>query len=202
MKHDRANTPVAYISTYFSPLGAMTLASDGHAITGLWFDGQKYFARTLPERHAVRALPVLEEAHAWLDLYFSGKQPDFMPRLMPTGSPFAQTVWRLLSTIPYGHVVTYKALAQQVARLLKVPHSSAQAIGGAVSRNPISLLIPCHRVVGTSGSLTGYAGGLQRKWRLLQGEGVDMSSLFIPQTTDASPSRTLNDNPQSFRQLL
>ncbi len=203
---------MTYTVHYNSPLGGITLASDGHALTGLWFDGQKHFAATLTNESSEDSdLPVFEQTRNWLDLYFSGECPDFTPPLAPKGTPFQQKVWRLLLAIPYGKTVTYGEIAQRVVetRLIASLHGatpqdallrgascsgaslrdaslqgtsiqgtlltknmSAQAIGSAVGRNPISLIIPCHRVVGANGSLTGYAGGLERKKYLLELEHV------------------------------
>ena len=162
-----------YMCKYESPLGKMTLASDGEALTGVWFDGQKYYASSLSECAEEAVVPVLEQTVEWLDCYFSGGMPHFMPALRLCGSPFRLAVWRLLQMIPYGAVVTYGDLAKEVARLSGVRTMSAQAIGGAVGHNPVSILVPCHRVVGGDGSLTGYAGGLTRKAELLQLEGTD-----------------------------
>lgn len=161
-----------YTHPYDSPLGAITLASDGEALTGLWFSGQRYFASTLAEEHKERDLPVFEQTAAWLDLYFSGKRPDFTPPLRPRGSLFRRAVWELLLAIPRGETTTYGQLAAALeARTGR--RVSARAVGGAVAHNPISLIIPCHRVLGADGSLTGYAGGTERKLRLLRLEGAD-----------------------------
>ena len=151
-----------YTCHYDSPLGGITLASDGEALTGLWFDGQKYFADTLDAEHEEQPLPVFDEAVRWLDLYFGGAVPDFTPKLSPRGSAFQRSVWAVLLTIPYGHTMTYGEIAKALGC------KSAQAVGGAVGRNPVSLLIPCHRVLGADGSLTGYAGGVDKKRNLLK----------------------------------
>ena len=163
------------ISRYCSPLGSITLAAEGEALIGLWFDGQRHFGETLtcPEEGDA---PVLAEARRWLDLYFRGEQPDFTPRLNPRGSAFRRTVWDILLTIPRGQTMTYGAIAEAAARRLGMDKTSARAVGGAVGHNPISLLIPCHRVVGADGRLTGYAGGLERKARLLALEGAGPDS--------------------------
>jgi len=162
-----------YIAHYNSPLGGITMASEGTALTGLWFDGQKYFADGLdPEYEELEMLPVFDAARRWLDLYFSGRDPGFTPRLlMRTGSDFRRRVWELLLTIPFGHTLTYGEIARCMATRCGLPSMSAQAVGGAVGHNPVSLIIPCHRVVGADGSLTGYAGGIGRKEWLLRMEG-------------------------------
>jgi len=152
-----------YTTVYQSPLGELLLAAGGEALTGLWFEGQNYYARTLDEAHTEKDLPVFAETARWLDLYFSGREPDFTPPLSPAGTPFQREVWALLRKIPYGATTTYGALARELGR----PVSSARAVGAAIGQNPISLLIPCHRVLGAGGALTGYAGGLERKRRLL-----------------------------------
>lgn len=152
-----------YIAHYSSPLGGMTLASDGTALTGLWFNGQKYFADTLKEVQTLNPnLPVFDLTRQWLDIYFSGKEPTFTPPLQIRGSTFRKQVWNLLLEIPYGRTMTYGEIAR------KLQCKSAQAVGGAVGHNPISLIIPCHRVIGADGSLTGYAGGVERKASLLK----------------------------------
>ena len=153
-----------YTFHYTSPLGGITLASDGEALTGLWFDGQKYFADTLNAEYAEKARPVFDKTEKWLDLEFSGIVPDFTPKLNPRGTSFRRRVWDVLLTIPYGQTMTYGEIAQ------KLGCRSSRAIGGAVGHNPISLIIPCHRVVGADGSLTGYAGGVDKKRRLLETE--------------------------------
>ena len=160
-----------YTSHYASPLGGMTLVSDGTALVGLYFDGQKYAAEGLDATHTQKNLPVFEEARRWLDVYFSGRKPDFTPPTAPAGTAFQQSVWEILRTIPYGETTTYGAIARRIEQNTGC-RMSAQAVGGAVGRNPISILIPCHRVVGTNGSLTGYAGGLDKKERLLRWEGA------------------------------
>ena len=155
-----------FLTHYASPLGPILLAADETGLTGLWFEGQKYFPSFLGVDYQEKETPVLTETARWLDVYFSRKDPGFLPPLHPQGSPFRQTVWDILLTIPRGQTITYG----EIARRLGV--RSAQAVGGAVGHNPISILIPCHRVVGSDGSLTGYAGGFDRKTRLLQLEGA------------------------------
>ena len=155
------------ITCYPSPLGEIILASDGEALTGLWFAGQKYEGATLAPEHAEKDLPVFAQTRHWLDIYFDGKAPDFTPPLRLRGTDFRQTVWEFLLTIPFGKTVTYGEIAAQIAQ--KTGGSvSARAVGGAVGHNPISLIVPCHRVVGADGSLTGYAGGVERKEKLLK----------------------------------
>lgn len=154
------------LTRYESPLGSILLAADQTGLTGLWFVGQKYFPSFSDGNFFENETPVLTEAKHWLSLYFSGKEPDFLPPLHPQGSSFRQAVWNVLLTIPRGQTMTYG----EIARRLNV--RSAQAVGGAVGHNPISILIPCHRVVGSDGSLTGYAGGLARKEWLLHLEGA------------------------------
>ena len=155
-----------FLTHYASPLGPILLAADETGLTGLWFEAQKYFPSFSGVDYQEKETPVLTETARWLDVYFSGKDPGFLPPLHPQGSPFRQTVWDILLTIPRGQTMTYG----EIARRLGV--HSAQAVGGAVGHNPISILIPCHRVVGSDGSLTGYAGGFDRKTRLLQLEGA------------------------------
>lgn len=161
-----------YTSAYKTPLGEVLLACDGTGLTGLWFEGANYYARTLDGDHEARETPVFAETRRWLDIYFSGREPSFLPPLHPAGSPFQLAVWERLRKIPYGQTVTYGALAQDLAAARGLSRMSARAVGGAVGRNPISILIPCHRVVGADGTLTGYAGGIERKRRLLAGEGA------------------------------
>ena len=169
-----------YTCTYKSALGNLLLAADDVGLTGLWFEGQKYFANTLPEDYVPQETKILTEAKKWLDVYFSGEEPKFTPPLHPIGSVFRQEVWKILLQIPYGQTMTYGEIAKQLARMQNVPHMSAQAVGGAVGHNGISIIIPCHRVVGTNGSLTGYAGGIDKKVALLEMEHADMSRFFVP----------------------
>ena len=155
-----------------TPLGGCLLAGDEAALTGLWFEGAKHFARTLPKDARACRLSVLTDTEAWLRAYFAGARPD--PREIPLrtqGSEFEQAVWAMLREIPCGQTTTYGALAQALARKSGKP-ACAQAVGGAVGRNPISILIPCHRVLGRNGSLTGYAGGVEKKAALLRLEGA------------------------------
>ena len=169
-----------YTQHYDSPLGGILLSADETGLTGLWFDGAKYFAKGLPRERTDRETPALLQAKQWLDLYFSGAEPDFTPPLHPAGTAFQQAIWQLLLQIPYGQTATYGELARRLAREKGRETLSAQAVGGAVGHNPISLVIPCHRVVGAGGNLTGYAGGVDKKRALLALEHVDIRTLFLP----------------------
>ena len=171
---------MTFLTHYDSPLGGVLLAADESGLTGLWFEGQKYFADNLPAERAERETETLALAKRWLDIYFAGKEPDFMPPLHPVGSAFRQAVWQQLLQIPYGKTVTYGQLAQKLAKQRGILRMSAQAVGGAVGHNKISIIIPCHRVVGAGGNLTGYAGGIDRKIKLLELEGVDLRGLYVP----------------------
>ena len=161
-----------YTHHYESPLGSITIASDGLSLTGLWFDGQRFFSDTLPPFHDEVPLSVFAETDRWLDTYFGGHAPTFTPPIVMRTSPFRKLVWDIMLTIPYGQTMTYGEIAREIARKTGVQKMSAQAIGGAVGHNAIALIIPCHRVIGSDGSLTGYGGGLWRKQKLLEMEGV------------------------------
>ena len=174
-------TNMVYTCKYQSPLGDILLAADEVGLTGLWFEGQKYFANTLPNEYIPQETEILTEAKKWLDVYFSGEEPKFTPPLHPTGSAFRQAVWQILLQIPYGQTITYGEIARKMADTKNTSRMSAQAVGGAVGHNEISIIIPCHRVVGTNGSLTGYAGGIDKKIALLELEHADMSHLFVPE---------------------
>lgn len=172
---------MVFIQHYNSPLGGMLLAADEVGIRGLWFNGQKYFAHNLPAERTEQNTPALSVAKRWLDIYFAGVNPDFLPPLHPVGSSFRREVWNILLQIPYGQTTTYGEIARQLAEKHGLTRMSAQAVGGAVGHNEISVIIPCHRVVGTSGSLTGYAGGIDKKVKLLELEHTDMNRFFIPE---------------------
>lgn len=165
---------------YESPLGRITLASENNALTGLWFQGQRYYGNNLPGQYEMGEAPVFDDARRWLDIYFSGGIPEFTPALQYGSTPFRRLVCDVMLSIPYGQTMTYGEIARIVAERCGRPKMSAQAVGGAVGHNPISLIIPCHRVVGTNGSLTGYAGGMEKKISLLKLEKADMSRLFVP----------------------
>lgn len=173
-----------YSTIYPSPMGIITLACDGNRnnLVGLWTKGQKYHGGTIPEAMVEKNdIPLFDTTKKWLDRYFTGKKPGIseLP-LAPIGGEFRQGVWNILREIPYGKVVTYGEIAKKTAEKMGKKSMSGQAVGGAVGHNPISIIIPCHRVVGSNGSLTGFSGGVQMKIKLLELEGVDMSGLFVP----------------------
>ena len=169
-----------YTSHYESPVGGILLAADHVGLTGLWFDGEKYYANHLDPEHEERNIPIFDDMKRWLTIYFSGHEPDFTPPLHMIGSSFQLAVWEILRKIPYGKTITYGEIAKIIAKQQGLPRMSAQAVGGAVGHNEISIIIPCHRVVGTNGSLTGYAGGIDKKVKLLNLEKADMEQLFVP----------------------
>ena len=180
-----------YQTTYASPVGNLTLGSDGNALIGVWMEGQKYFGGSVSSELLQKDdLPIFGIVKEWLDRYFAGKQPKITElSLDPVGGAFRQQVWELLCEIPYGAVTTYGALAKKMAEKMGKASMSSQAIGGAVGHNPISIIIPCHRVVGSDGSLTGYAGGIDTKIKLLEHEGVDMSGLYVPKIKNLSGNK-------------
>ena len=163
---------MVYTTEYASPLGAITLACDEEAIIGLWFNGQRYFGNILPKRTEQKERPLFADAKRWLDIYFSGREPDFLPPLRYDSTPFRKTVCEIMLTIPYGRTMTYGEIAAEVARRQGLEKMSAQAVGGAVGHNPI-------------GSLTGYGGGIARKVKLLELERADMHGLFVPKKETA-----------------
>ena len=177
---------MVYTSIYKSILGNITLASDEIGITGLWFEGQKYFAHSLSSKIISGDNASISKAKKWLDIYFAGQQPDFMPPLHIMGTPFRQKVWQILLDIPYGKTITYGEIARILAKEQGDCPMSAQAVGNAVGHNEISIVIPCHRVVGAKGNLVGYAGGIERKIALLKLEQVDMSKLYMPKFSNYS----------------
>jgi O-6-methylguanine DNA methyltransferase len=173
---------MTYSTHYSSPVGSILLASNGESLVGLWIEGQKYFGDTVEEAMNEKFnLPIFTATKNWLDKYFAGQKPVIsdLP-LAPNGGAFRTAVWDILCEIPYGEVITYGDIAKKMAMKMNKASMSSQAVGGAVGHNPISIIIPCHRVVGANGSLTGYAGGLDKKVKLLEHEGVDMSKLFKP----------------------
>ena len=167
-----------YYSTYAGGAWKITLASDGENLCGLWNGNHKHVYKNMEKRDD---LPIFEKTKKWLDRYYAGEKPNLneLP-LAPAGGEFRQTVWKILCEIPYGQVITYGDIAGIVAKKMNKTKMSAQAVGGAVGHNPISIIIPCHRVVGSNGSLTGYGGGIKTKIKLLEHEGVEMSRFFIP----------------------
>lgn len=164
-----------------SPVGGLTMTSDGTALTGLWFDKQPYAGGVSSLRQEEARLPIFDETARWLACYFKGQEPQFTPALKLNATPFRQAVWKILQTIPYGQTVTYGDIAANIAKQQGILRMSAQAVGGAVGQNPIAIIIPCHRVIGANGNLTGYAGGMEKKIALLQLEGVTMEKLWVPQ---------------------
>ena len=163
---------MTYTAHYLSPLGGITLSANETGLTGLWFDGQKYFGSTLAAGARREAVPVLAQAKEWLDRYFRGEDPGPLPPLELRGTPFQREVWGLLLQIPRGQVTTYGRLAARMAGQMGRPSMSAQAVGGAVGHNPISILVPCHRVIAGDGSLGGYGGASDAKRFLLRLEGA------------------------------
>lgn len=163
-----------YTTYYNSPIGKLLLASKENKLIGLWIEGQKYYSSGIEEEFTKNDdEKILIETKKWLDRYFNGEKP--CPNeldLAPIGSKFRKNVWDILCKIPYGKVITYNDIAKEIAKKRKINKMSAQAVGGAVGHNPISIIIPCHRVVGTNGSLTGYAGGLDKKEYLLKFENA------------------------------
>ena len=168
------NHSMNYVSSYNSPLGKVTLASDGVSLVGLWFKGQKFFASSLSDTCSEEELPIFDETIKWLDTYFSGNKPNFTPRILMSGNHFRKSIWNIFLTIPYGQTVTYGEIASEYAIENGISKMSAQAVGGAIAHNTVSIIIPCHRVVGASGNLTGYAGGIERKRKLLNIEGLEI----------------------------
>lgn len=176
-----------YVSECKSPLGKITLASDGENLIGLWIEGQKYYFSNLKQEIIKKDdLEIFDKTKKWLDRYFNKEKPQISElKLAPIGNEFRQNVWKILKEIPYGETTTYGEISKQLAKNMKKEKMSAQAVGGAVGHNPISIIIPCHRVIRKSGSLTGYAGGIDKKVKLLEIEGVDMRKFFIPKTGTA-----------------
>ena len=174
-----------YTSTYVSPLGKILLAADDEGLTGLWFDKEKYYALGLAKEHAPKETSAIVKTKRWLDAYFAGKKPDFLPPIHMIGSDFQKDVWNILLTIPYGKTTTYGAIAQRLAKQRGLARMSAQAVGGAVGHSEVSSNGPCHRVVGRNGSLTGYAGGIDKKTYLLKLEGGYQDTFFEPKHSTA-----------------
>jgi methylated-DNA-[protein]-cysteine S-methyltransferase len=194
---------MVYFENYNSPVGCLSLASDGEHLCGLWIEGQKYYQDKLELRLGVKkgaidieqdsqikhtGVTVLEKTRRWLDIYFSGKEPPVMPEIFPRGTDFQKEVWAELLAIPYGQLTNYGTIAQKTADKRK--KASARAVGSAVGHNPISIILPCHRVIGSDNSLTGYAGGIERKIYLLELEGVDVSKLYVPRNISKFAHKT------------
>ena len=170
-----------YTSTYNSTVGSLLLAADDIGLIGLWLNSDRFHADLLVSReHTSKETPILRDTKRWLDIYFTGREPKIELPFHLIGTPFRQEVWQLLLQIPYGQVVTYGDLAKKMAEKRGVARMSAQAVGGAVGHNEISIIIPCHRVIGANGNLTGYGGGLDKKIKLLELEGIDTHRLFWP----------------------
>ena len=169
---------MTYRESYESPLGRMIMVSDGTALTALAFQGQKYYEKAVPWEAEEARLPIFDHTGQWLDIYFSGQEPTFTPTIATKGTLFQEEVWEILKKIPYGQVVSYGEIAAAIAKSRGLKRMSAQAVGGAVGHNPVSVIIPCHRVVGTNGHLTGYAGGLDKKEELLRLERADHTSVI------------------------
>ncbi|MCL1797770.1 MAG: methylated-DNA--[protein]-cysteine S-methyltransferase [Eggerthellaceae bacterium] len=178
---------IHYVKTFPSPVGDLTFVSDGEHLTGLYLENQRYFMENvvgeLKSPQSSREtfnLVIFSDTQRWLKLYFEGKNPGMLPPIKMNGTPFRQRVWELLLEIPYGELVTYGELAAKLAAEKGVEKMSSRAVGGAVGHNPISILVPCHRVIGANNNLTGYGGGIDRKIQLLELEGVDVSGLKVP----------------------
>ncbi len=170
-----------YKNFYESPLGHILLAGDNEGLTGLWFtEGGRYIAQGLKKDAILLETEYFDRTKEWLDIYFSGRDPGFFPKFHLVGSDFRNRVGEIMCEIPYGETITYGQIAERIAKERGIKRMSAQAVGGAVGHNPICIIVPCHRVVGANGSLTGYGGGIMRKKMLLELEGVDMSRFTIP----------------------
>lgn len=174
-----------YTSLYQSPVGEILLAADDTGVVGVWFKDQKYYAYCLDKENEPGETPIIGELKRWLNIYFQGKKPDFEPSIHMTGTPFQIEVWNILREIPYGTTITYSDIAKKIARNRGIPNMSAQAVGTAVGKNSISLIVPCHRVVGTNNSLAGYAGGIDKKIAFLKLEGSFKEEYFVPKHSTA-----------------
>ena len=161
-----------YTHNYQSPLGEIFIASDDTAITGLWLVGQRHFDIEVEGCITDKDLPIFDEVSRWLDIYFTGNNPGEIPAVRMNGTPFQLEVWQILQAVPYGKLITYREIAELIAKKRGITKMSARAVGNAVGRNPVSILVPCHRVVGSDGKMTGYAGGIERKVKLLKLENA------------------------------
>ena len=184
-----------YIQFYDSPLGKLAMRSDGSALIGLGLASQQAAGAAIAGRRPQeKSLPIFQETARWLDTYFRGCAPSFTPKLKLCGSDFQKRICEIMLTIPFGETVTYGEIAAQIARERGIPRMSAQAVGGAVGANPILLIVPCHRVIGAGGNLTGYGAGMERKIQLLKLEKVDMSPLHIPKQKSVAKKRSVPKN--------
>lgn len=174
-----------YTSLYQSPVGEILLAVDEIGVVGVWFQNQKYYARCLDHENEPKETPMIKELKKWLAVYFQGKKPGFVPPLHMIGTPFQIEVWNILREIPYGTTITYNEIAGKIAKKRKLERMSAQAVGTAVGKNNISLIVPCHRVMGTNNSLAGYAGGIDKKIAFLELEGAYKNEFFVPKRSTA-----------------
>ena len=191
-----------YIQFHDSPLGKLVMSSDGSALIGLGLASQQAAGAAIAGRcPQEKSLPIFQETSRWLETYFRGRAPSFTPKLKLSGSDFQKRVCEIMLTIPYGATITYGEIAAQIARERGIPRMSAQAVGGAVGANPILLIVPCHRVIGAGGNLTGYGAGMERKIQLLKLEKVDMSPLHIPKQKSGPKKQPLPKNPRPRSQV-
>lgn len=174
-----------YTSIYQSPVGEILLAADEFGVVGIWFKGEKYYAYCLDKENKPKETRIIIELKRWLDIYFDGREPDFTPPLHMIGTPFQIEVWNILRKIPYGKTTTYSEIAKKIAQNRGIERMSAQAVGTAVGKNSINLIVPCHRVVGTNNSLAGYAGGIDKKIKFLKLEGAYKYEYFVPKHSTA-----------------
>lgn len=186
-----------YIHFYDSPLGELVISSESSALIGLGLASQQAAGAAIADtRPQEKSLPIFQETARWLDTYFRGRAPSFTPKLKLSGSDFQKRVCEIMLTIPFGETVTYGEIAAGIARERGIPRMSAQAVGGAVGANPILLIVPCHRVIGADGNLTGYGAGMERKIQLLTLEKVDMTNLFVPKGKSLPKKQSLPKNPR------
>lgn len=174
-----------YTSIYQSPVGEILLAADEIGVVGIWFKEEKYYAYCLDKENILKETPVIKELKKWLDIYFQGKEPDFVPPIHMIGTDFQIEVWNILREIPYGTTTTYSEIAKKIAKNRGLERMSAQAVGTAVGKNSINLIVPCHRVVGANNSLAGYAGGIDKKIKFLKLEGAYKNEYFVPKHSTA-----------------
>ncbi|HBH94629.1 MAG TPA: 6-O-methylguanine DNA methyltransferase [Ruminococcaceae bacterium] len=175
-----------YTSSYKSPAGEILLAADETGVTGVWFKGGKYYARCLDKVNESKETTIIKQLKKWLDIYFSGNEPDFTPPFHLTGTDFQIEVWNILCKIPYGSTTTYSEIARKIAKNRGLERMSAQAVGTAVGKNNVNLIVPCHRVISVNNSLSGYAGGIDKKIRLLKLEGAWRDEFFVPNYRNAA----------------